>query len=233
MKSRSLDGMSRRRAWLTPDSVPDSAARCCAVFYPPGEDYEAAVRGALALLGDSANWEQFGAQTPDETAQQFLVANLKTFTNWGAICMPVGTVFMFAGATAPERCLVCDGSQVDQDDFAELYALIGNTYGSADSGYFRLPDLRSRSAIGTGQGSGLSSYSLGDTGGEESHQLTTGEMPSHTHTVHGHIDAVAVTPGELPVSTPSFSSVTGSAGSDGSHENRPPFLALLPCIVAV
>lgn len=225
--------MSNLRAWLTPASAPSGAAKCCAVFYPPGEEYEQAVRGALALLADAANWEQFGTQTPDDTAQEFLKANLQTFINWGAICMPIGTIFWFAGDTAPARCLVCDGSQVDQSDYSELYDLIGSTYGSADAGYFRLPDLRSRVPIGTGQGSGLSHYDLADTGGEETHQLTVSEMPSHDHTIHAHFPSVAVTPGELPVSTPSTPGSTGSAGGDSAHENRPPFLALLPCIVAV
>jgi microcystin-dependent protein len=37
--------------------------------------------------------------------------------------------------------------------------------------------------IGTlGQGSGLTNRTLGATVGEENHTLTTGEMPSHTHT---------------------------------------------------
>ena len=39
-----------------------------------------------------------------------------------------------------------------------------------------------RVLIGAGQGSGLSNYTAGSTGGEEKHKLTTEEMPLHTHT---------------------------------------------------
>lgn len=38
-----------------------------------------------------------------------------------------------------------------------------------------------RVLIGAGQGSGLSNYTAGATGGEEKHQLTTEELSAHTH----------------------------------------------------
>lgn len=38
-----------------------------------------------------------------------------------------------------------------------------------------------RVLIGAGQGSGLSNYTAGSTGGEEKHKLTTDELPSHKH----------------------------------------------------
>jgi len=41
---------------------------------PAGEAYEAALRGALVLLTYPENWEQHGAQTPEDVAQAFLEA---------------------------------------------------------------------------------------------------------------------------------------------------------------
>jgi microcystin-dependent protein/cytoskeletal protein CcmA (bactofilin family) len=44
------------------------------------------------------------------------------------------------------------------------------------------PDLRGRFVLGAGQGAGLTNRVPGATGGEETHTLTTAEMPGHTHT---------------------------------------------------
>jgi microcystin-dependent protein len=50
------------------------------------------------------------------------------------------------------------------------------------SNVFFLPDLRGRTAVGAGQGLGLSNRVYGTPLGEEMHQLTIAEMPSHSHT---------------------------------------------------
>jgi microcystin-dependent protein len=45
------------------------------------------------------------------------------------------------------------------------------------------PDLRGRFILGRGSGAGLSVRTYGQTGGEETHLLTTDEMPSHSHVI--------------------------------------------------
>ena len=47
------------------------------------------------------------------------------------------------------------------------------------NGSYSTPDLRSRFVVGAGTGS---NYSVNDTGGNENTTLTTGQLPSHTHT---------------------------------------------------
>jgi microcystin-dependent protein len=60
--------------------------------------------------------------------------------------------------------------------------VIGTAYGAGDGfSTFGLPDFRGRSAVGAGSHPGLSSRNLGDAGGEEMHQLSVGEMPTHSH----------------------------------------------------
>ena len=55
---------------------------------------------------------------------------------------PVGSVTAFAGATTPQGWLLCDGSAVSRTDYADLYAVIGDTYGAGDgSTTFNLPNL--------------------------------------------------------------------------------------------
>jgi len=46
------------------------------------------------------------------------------------------------------------------EQFSPLYAIIVNTYGGDGMRTFALPDLRGRTALGAGQGPGLSYYPL-------------------------------------------------------------------------
>jgi microcystin-dependent protein len=69
-----------------------------------------------------------------------------------------------------------------------LYEAIGDTYG-ASSNEFNLPDLRGRVVVAVGNGDGLSTRTLGQKDGTETHTLSTSEMPSHAHGVtdNGHV----------------------------------------------
>lgn len=54
----------------------------------------------------------------------------------------VGSVTWYAGAGTPENYLLCDGSAVSRTDYADLFAVIGTTYGAGDgSTTFNLPLL--------------------------------------------------------------------------------------------
>jgi len=56
---------------------------------------------------------------------------------------PVGSIIAFAGASAtPSGYLLCDGSAVSRTTYANLFAVIGTTYGSGNgSTTFNLPNL--------------------------------------------------------------------------------------------
>ncbi|HMO76110.1 MAG TPA: tail fiber protein [Sphingopyxis sp.] len=62
-----------------------------------------------------------------------------------------------------------------------LFSLLGTTYGGNGQTTFALPDLRGRMLIGQGQGPGLPSYVIGQTGGVESQTLTLNQLASHSH----------------------------------------------------
>lgn len=56
--------------------------------------------------------------------------------------IPTGVVQAFAGSTTPTGWLLCDGSAVSRMDYAELYSVIGDTYGAGDgTTTFNLPNL--------------------------------------------------------------------------------------------
>ena len=63
-----------------------------------------------------------------------------------------------------------------------MFSVIGTAFGSGDGELtFNLPDARGRVLGAIGTGAGLTTRSLGDTVGAETHTLTVGEMPSHSH----------------------------------------------------
>ena len=102
---------------------------------------------------------------------------------------PIGSVKMYAGSSAPNKWLICDGSAVSRDTYAKLYAVIGTTYGAGNgSTTFNLPDFRGRTAIGVGTGtaSGATAHALAQKEGAETVTLTVNQMPKHTHVQNPH-----------------------------------------------
>ncbi|MCW8141831.1 MAG: tail fiber protein [Planctomycetota bacterium] len=97
--------------------------------------------------------------------------------------LPTGALVDFAGTVAPSGYLACDGTAVSRTTYSNLFAVIGTTWGAGDgSTTFNLPDFRRRVAVGSGgTGSGTLGNAIGNTGGAETHTLTTTEIPGHNH----------------------------------------------------
>jgi microcystin-dependent protein len=94
----------------------------------------------------------------------------------------LGEIRMFAGNFAPVGWAFCNGQVLPISQNTALFSLLGTTYGGNGTTTFALPNLQGRVAIHQGQGTGLSPYALGQTGGAENVALTTAQMPSHSHT---------------------------------------------------
>ena len=55
---------------------------------------------------------------------------------------PIGTIFAFAGNNIPKGYLPCNGSAISRTTYADLFTVIGTTYGAGDgSTTFNLPNL--------------------------------------------------------------------------------------------
>lgn len=157
---------------------------------------------------------------------------------------PVGTVTPFIGNVefVPKNWLLCDGSYVSIDTYPDLYRLVGSIYGPVTDGRFKLPDFRGRTLVGAGSSEKLSTRLIGEFGGEEQHQLSIAEMPSHEHR-----PAIGTNEGvdhwwgsDDRIGTPNFdydgststkpsdgflapSYKTNAVGGNSPHNNMPPY----------
>lgn len=100
---------------------------------------------------------------------------------------PTGTVVMSLTLNMGSAWILADGSEVSRTTYAALFAQIGTRYGAGDgSSTFTLPDLRGRSPIGAGQGSGLTNRDISTLSvGEERHTMTQSELVPHVHSYDG------------------------------------------------
>ncbi len=153
----------------------------------------------------------------------------------------LGTVRLVGFNFAPVDWALCQGQALPIAQNPALFSLLGTYFGGDGVNTFNLPDLRGRIALGQGQGPGLSSCVMGQTGGQETVTLNGQQVPTHTHTLMASATATTPNPGPgLALGTPpaavkiygtasptplAFSSI-GSFGSGTAHENRQPYLAL-------
>ena len=92
---------------------------------------------------------------------------------------PIGEIHAFGGSVIPSGYLLCDGQAVSRTTYAELFAVIGTTFGTGNgSTTFNVPDLREAVPVGTGVRSGdiedHDTYTLG--------QFKDDQLQEHGHT---------------------------------------------------
>lgn len=137
------------------------------------------------------------------------------------IAVPVGAVLWFAAPTAPSGFLVCNGAAVSRTAYADLFAVIGTTFGAGDgSTTFNLPDLRGEFIRGYDDSRGVDS---GRTFGTSQNPTAIGKGDYIITTIKDGENAYSGS--VTDVGSASFYGDTGTF-----YEVRPRNVALLPCI---
>lgn len=143
--------------------------------------------------------------------------------------MPIGTIVPFGGSTVPDGYELCDGSEVLKTDYPDLYAVIGDSFGTAsDNTKFVLPDMRGKVPVGF-DSNDTDFNVIGEGGGEKTHLLTIDEIPSHRHQVSrppatydefisGSTFLVGTTLG-----SPAHQYYTNEIGGSQAHNNLQPY----------
>ena len=144
------------------------------------------------------------------------------------------TSFQFA----PKGWAFCNGQLLPINQNQALFSLLGTFYGGNGIQNFALPNLQGRMPMHfSGE------HPLGQVGGEESHTLIAGEMPSHVHALRASSKAAASSSPNGGVlgalgrgATPAYAGATNlvplnpaaitQSGGNQPHENRPPYLTV-------
>jgi microcystin-dependent protein len=140
--------------------------------------------------------------------------------------IPAGCIMGYAAETAPDGWLLCRGTEVSRTTYADLFAVIGEIYGAGDSSTtFNLPDMKGRVMVGY-IASQVEFDTLGETGGQRTHDLTLDEIPSHTHDVGFALGAAGGTAAKEIVSAFDDVKVTSSSGGGDAHNNLQPYITV-------
>lgn len=164
----------------------------------------------------------------------------------------VGDVFVWPAASAPTGALLADGSTIGNassgadytgEAYRSLFDLVKlnepnlgtEDFDSNDT--VQILDARGCVLLCADNMGGASANvvtdteadAVGDHAGAEEHTLILGEYPSHHHTTHGHIDAVAagLTNGDY---SNAHNANSGYRGSSGAHNNIAPSLGFSICV---
>ena len=183
----------------------------------------------------SAN-QSFASGFPGDIDENFAKEN----TPHATMVQPVqeslfsaGMVMAYAGRTPPIGWLLCNGQVVNSADYPNLYASIGRDFVPQelahllDENTFCVPDLIGRTIVGVDSTARrvTSNGTLGASGGEERHQLTIDEIPSHQHAQHGRSGSLNSDSKGNPIPN-GGDFPSGLTGGDQSHNNMQPYLVL-------
>lgn len=116
-----------------------------------------------------------------------------------------GMIEMYAGTSTniPSGWLLCDGSEISNDNYPALYAVLNGKYGSRrDSAtnilYYNLPNLIEKFPLGANESSSDTTKNLGGIGGSSTHTHSTlphYHVNRHTHNVLPHYHTIDVSIG--------------------------------------
>ncbi len=83
------------------------------------------------------------AQSQPNIAKQGLVSSVDELDKKLRTTPPIGTILAFGGRQAPGGYLICDGAEVNRQEYSALFEVLGEIWGKGDGNTtFKIPDLR-------------------------------------------------------------------------------------------
>ncbi len=191
-------------------TVPNGATQ---IVYCDGTNFSLAASQTNVIAGNGISVSTAGINSTVSvnTAVTVTLTDAQTLTN-KSLTSPALT----GTPTAPTAAVSTDSTQIATTAFvrdiipAGIISMWSGAIGAIPSGWLLCdgsngtPDLRNRFVMGAG-----SSYAVGATGGATDVTLSTGNMPSHTHS----LSASGTTSTESANHTHTFSGTTTNAGS--------------------
>jgi microcystin-dependent protein len=153
----------------------------------------------------------------------------------------IGEIAIVAFTFAPNGWALCNGQLLSIAQNSALFSLLGTFYGGNGTTTFALPNLQGRVPMHTGTRPGGGTLSLGQSGGAETHVLTTDQIPVHTHAMFGDAangtsdsptglhaarNAAGIPGYGAGVGAPMAANAISATGAGQAHNTMPPFLAL-------
>jgi len=155
----------------------------------------------------------------------------------------VGELRLVAFNFNPVGWQIAAGQIVSISQNTALFSLLGTFYGGNGTSNFQLPNLQGSVPIGAGQGTGLSQYVQGETGGSSTVTLLATETPNHNHTCYA---KTTLSDAASPIGNSMADNKTGSVytstatpllgmstqslpifnGGSQPHENMMPYLGM-------
>jgi microcystin-dependent protein len=157
----------------------------------------------------------------------------------------VGEIRIVPFNFAPRGWALCNGQLLSISQNVALFSLLGTQFGGNGTSNFALPNLQGSAPMNQGDGLGLTSRVMGESGGEQNVTLLTTEIPSHTHTSQAGTASTSGTPGPTvtfgdggrgkesayaPASATAAvllsAQAVGLSGGSQPHNNMSPYLTL-------
>lgn len=143
------------------------------------EQIQSAVVAVENTLGTSPLWDYPNLSTALEEMTG-RIAYLESYA------IPLGVIMPYGGTTAPLNFMICNGAAISRTTYADLFALIGTTFGAGDgTTTFNIPDMRGNVPVGYKSGD-ANFGTLGLALGAAAVTLTLAQIPNATGSLGMH-----------------------------------------------
>ncbi len=154
----------------------------------------------------------------------------------------LGEIRCFSFNQVPREWLMCSGQTLPVNQYQALFTLLGIQFGGNGTSTFNLPNLNGVTPVHYN-----SATPVAASGGVETVEVSTLQMPAHTHLVEAssapanqpspaaYYPGATASPhfaynGATASPVPMASDIVGNAGANAAHPNLQPCLALSFCI---